>query len=93
MSKKHSKNAERIKIFKESQDYIDISYFIKHVNDINYRKSLLEELGYKIGVEFPRKTKTDENSIYIGKKNDLRFQISKRLPSTNLAWSIILDNY
>jgi hypothetical protein len=37
-----------IEKFKSSQDFIDISYMIDHVEDIKFRLSLLEELGYKL---------------------------------------------
>lgn len=83
---------KRIEEFVRSIDYRDICYFIEHVKNISFRKSLLEELGYRIGIEFP-KTNNQLYNVYIGKKNDLRMFITDKFKDVNLAYSIILENY
>lgn len=57
-----------------SRDVRDICYFIDHVKDINFRISLIQELGYRIGVDIA----TDgckEKDIIIGKRKEYRIQI------------------
>lgn len=60
-----------------SRDVRDICYFIDHVKDINFRISLIQELGYRIGVDIA----TDgckEKDIIIGKRKEYRIQIEPR---------------
>ena len=60
-----------------SRDVRDICYFIDHVKDINFRISLIQELGYRIGVDIA----TDgcqEKDIVSGKRKEYRLQIEPR---------------
>lgn len=63
------------KIKKHSIDIRDICYFIDHVKNIDFRASLIKELGYKIGVNVLTKD-SHEKMITIGKKGEIRLQIS-----------------
>ena len=83
---------KRIEKFKKSIDFRDICYFITHVKNIEYRKSLLQDLGYHVGIEITR-DKQSEGNVYIGKKKDLRMFISNKFPHVNIAYSVILEKY
>ena len=60
-----------------SIDVRDICYFIDHVKDINFRVSLIQELGYRVGVDFATK-ECKEKDIVIGKRKEWRLQIEPR---------------
>lgn len=70
-----NKKEER-KIKKHSLDIRDICYFIDHVRNIDFRVSLIKELGYDIGINVATKD-CHEKSIMIGKKGEIRIQISQ----------------
>lgn len=70
MSKKKNNNFER--------DYRDICYFIDHVKDVKFRISLIESLGYKIGVNIVKGDNDEEKLVTIGKRHEYRIQIAKR---------------
>lgn len=76
--------------FKQSQDYIDISYFIDHVSDIDFRLSLLEELGYNIGTAIV-KGDFGEKNIVIGKRNEIRMQVTPKYKNINIAKCIVIE--
>lgn len=78
--------------FKLSQDYIDICYMIDHVNDIDARVSCLECLGYRVGVDVV-KIDFGVKNVYIGKKNDIRIQITPKNKNINLAKCVIIEEY
>ena len=70
-----------------SRDIRDINYFIDHVKDIDFRVSLIKELGYKIGVNVATKD-CCEKDITIGKRKETRIQIepqNKRSPLVKCA--------
>ena len=70
------------KIRDHSRDIRDINYFIDHVKEIDFRISLIKELGYKIGVNVVTKD-CREKDIIIGKRKEIRIQIApmdKKLP-------------
>lgn len=79
-----------IEKFKQSQDYIDISYFIDHVEDIEFRLSLLEELGYTIGTAIV-KNDLGVKHIIIGKKNEIRMQVTPKHKNINIARCVIIE--
>lgn len=76
--------------FKQSQDYIDISYFIDHVDDIEFRLSLLEELGYNIGTAIVKK-EFGEKHIIIGKRNEIRMQVTPKYKNINIAKCVVIE--
>ena len=73
------------------RDYRDICYFIDHVKDIDFRISLIESLGYKIGVNVVRKGIDAEKSITVGKRNEYRIQISPVMKNSPLVKCAIID--
>lgn len=75
--------------FKQSQDYIDISYFIDHVDDINFRLSLIEELGYTIGTSIVTNNLGVKN-IFIDKRNNIRMQVTPKYKNINIAKCVII---
>lgn len=64
-----------------SIDIRDINYFIDHVKNIDFRVSLIKQLGYKIGVNVVTKG-CQEKDITIGKRKEIRIQIE---PSKSLS--------
>ena len=82
-SKKKDERIER--------DYRDICYFIDHVKDIEYRVDLIRSLGYKIGVNIVRDTKTEEKSITIGKRKEYRIQIAPITKASPLVRCAIVE--
>lgn len=78
-----------IEQFKRSQDYKDICYMIDHIPYITTRLKTLEELGYDIGLSIV-KNNTTEKFIEIGKKNDIRMQVTPKDKYTNIAKCIII---
>lgn len=80
----------RKKVKDHSIDIRDICYFIDHVKDIDFRISLIKELGYKIGVNVITK-ETHEKSLIIGKKNEIRIQIAPKDKYLPLAKCAIIE--
>ena len=80
----------KIENFKKTQDYIDITYMIKHVLDENARINVLETLGYKIGVDI---IKNDDKigKIIIGKRKELRMQVTQKQKGLNFAKCVIIE--
>lgn len=79
-----------IEMFKKSQDFIDISYMIDHVKDIDFRLSLIEELGYKLGTSIVKEDLGVKN-IVIGKKNEIRMQVTPKFNNINIARCVIIE--
>lgn len=67
---------EERKLKEHSIDIRDICYFIDHVKDIDFRISLIKELGYDIGFNVVTKG-CYEKFVTIGKKGEIRIQISQ----------------
>lgn len=82
--------SKRIKKFKTTQDYIDITYMIRHVLDENTRINVLETLGYKIGIDVV-KGNNNIGDIIIGKKNELRMQVTQKQKGLNFAKCVIIE--
>jgi len=72
------------------RDYRDICYFIDHVKNIKLRISILEQLGYKIGVNIVNKDSA-EKKITIGKRKEKRIQISPNIPKSPLVPCVVLE--
>jgi hypothetical protein len=73
-----------------ARDIRDITYFIDHVKDIDFRISLIKELGYKIGVNVSIKD-YGEKSVIIGKRNEVRIQIAPKEKFLPLAKCAIIE--
>ena len=73
------------------RDYRDISYFVKHVKDINLRVDILRQLGYKLGVDVAKKD-SSEMTVIIGKKNEKRIQITPMEEKYPLVMCVILES-
>lgn len=76
----NKKNLETLQKFKESRDYRDITYFTKRISNIKILKSILEDLGYRIGIDIIKSQVNPINTCQIGKKGEIRMQISNRIP-------------
>ena len=83
--------SKRIEKFKKSQDYIDICYMIDHIKEEETRIDVLQVLGYKIGLDIVKIDKGVKN-IYIGKKNDLRMQVTPKFKNVNIAQCVIIES-
>ena len=84
MADKNGKNFTR--------DFNDIEYFIDHVSDLNARVDVLKKMGYKIGVDIVKdKTIDVVKKIIVGKKGELRVQITPQLKGVPLAKCVILN--
>lgn len=73
------------------RDYKDICYFIDHTTNVKFRKSLIEQLGYKIGVDVKRKG-CKPKDVIIGKRNEKRVQISEAVDNYPLVMCAIIEN-
>ena len=73
-----------------SRDYRDICYFVKHVKNIDLRISLLQELGYRIGLNVVRNG-DKEMDIIIGKRGERRIQVTPQLTKTPIAKCVIIE--
>ncbi len=76
--------------FKNSQDYIDISYMIDHISNIDVRISVLEQLGYKIGTIIVNDYLGLKN-VYVDKRKCIRMQITTKFKNLNLAKCVIIE--
>lgn len=76
--------------FKSSQDYIDISYMVDHISDINVRISVLEQLGYKIGTIITNDY-LGSKSVFLDKRNCIRMQITTKFKNLNIAKCVIVE--
>ena len=75
---------------KYSRDYRDIGYFVKHVKNLELRISLLQELGYRIGLNVV-KSGDKVMDVTIGKRGEKRIQITPQLTKTPVAKCVILE--
>ena len=73
-----------------ARDYRDIGYFVKHVKNIDLRISLLQELGYRIGLNVVRPG-DKEMDVIIGKRGERRIQVTPQLTKTPVAKCVILE--
>lgn len=80
----------KIKNKNRSRDIRDICYFIDHVKEIKFRISLIQELGYNIGFNVATK-QCKEKDIIIGKKNEIRLQITPKEKNNPLVACAIIN--
>ena len=80
----------RKKVKNVNRDIRDICYFITHVKEIDFRISLIEELGYKIGVNVAT-ADCREKDIIIGKKKETRIQIAPKEKHSPLVKCAIIE--
>lgn len=73
-----------------SRDIRDIYYFIDHVKNIEFRISLIKELGYKIGVNIAS-DKSYEKYVTIGKRNETRVQITPNQKNNPIVKCAIIE--
>lgn len=73
-----------------SRDIRDINYFIDHVKEVDFRISLIKELGYKIGVNVATKN-CREKDITIGKRKEARIQITPKERHSPLVVCAIIE--
>lgn len=78
------------KVKDHSRDIRDICYFIDHVKEIDFRISLIKELGYHIGVNIATKN-CCEKDIIIGKRKEIRIQITPKEPKSPLVACAIIE--
>jgi hypothetical protein len=76
--------------FLESQDYIDISYMVKHVKCLSLRVNLIRQLGYCVGIE--RAMNNDKFMRCYTKNNgkELRLQITPPYGKFKCAYVVII---
>ena len=70
-------------------DIRDICYFIDHVKNIDLRVDVIRQLGYEIGYNVSYDG-CKEKDIIIGKRNEMRIQISSKTSSSPLVRCAIL---
>ena len=71
-------------------DVRDICYFITHVKNLELRVSLIESLGYKIGVDVV-KPYSHEKMVTVGKRKEVRVQITPKIGNSPLVKCAIID--
>lgn len=73
--------------FIKTQDYIDISYMIDHIDDYELRVEMIEKLGYLV-----TSIKTENNSVKViskhGKK--IKMQITPKIGLIGIARFVII---
>lgn len=74
-----------------SRDFNDIEYFIDHVQDLDARIDVLKKLGYKIGVDVVTKNTDKVKKVIVGKKGELRIQVTPAQKGLPLAKCVILE--
>lgn len=71
-------------------DIRDICYFVSHVKNLDLRVSLIESLGYRIGINVVTKY-SHEKEVTIGKRKEVRVQITPQLGKTPIAKCAIIE--
>ena len=81
-----------IKSFKKTQDYRDICYMIDHITMYDIMISCIEDLNYKIGLNIlTSKEKGNIKNITLGKKGEIRIQLTKTKNNCNIC--AIIENF
>lgn len=76
-----------------SVDFMDINWVIDHVHDLKPRIDILKELGYRIGYNLYKSRKESFlKSMIIGKRGELRIQVSEKLKGMPLVYCVILED-
>lgn len=68
-----------------------VAYFIDHAPKWELRKSLIEQIGFKVGVDVV-KTDSKPKNIIIGKKGEYRMQVTHKDKKLPLAFCAIIEN-
>ena len=71
-------------------DIRDICYFVTHVKNLDLRVSLIESLGYRIGVDVAT-SYSHEKMISIGKRKEVRVQITPQVKGNPLVKCAIIE--
>jgi hypothetical protein len=71
-------------------DVRDICYFVTHVKNLDLRVSLIESLGYRIGVDIAT-SYCHEKMVTIGKRKEVRVQITPKTSKSPLVKCAIID--
>jgi hypothetical protein len=71
------------------RDYRDICYFIDHVKNIELRVSIIQSLGYRLGINVVT-DKNYEKEITIGKRQETRIQITPKFKYSPVAQCVVL---
>jgi hypothetical protein len=71
-------------------DVRDICYFVNHVANLELRVSLIESLGYKIGVDVAT-SYSHEKMVTIGKRKEVRVQITPKTSNSPLVKCAIIE--
>ena len=71
-------------------DIRDICYFVNHVKNLDLRVSLIESLGYKIGVNVVT-NHSHEKEVTIGKRKEVRVQITPQVGKSPLVKCAIIE--
>lgn len=81
-----------IEEFKQTQDYKDIMYMIKHVPYVKTRCDILRELGYKVVIGVITNPKIQiKRYVFLDKQKRIRIQISDKHKDNNYAFYIVYD--
>lgn len=87
----NKKLERKVKKFKSSQDYIDICYMIDHVREWKPRLDCLQKLGYRLGINILNNKKYNVKTLTIGKRNEIRMQVTPK-DKKNLAACVIIED-
>ena len=74
-----------------TRDFNDIEYFIDHVHNIDARVDVIKKLGYKIGVDIVTKETDKVKKVIVGKRGEMRIQITPAQKGLPLAKCVILE--
>ncbi len=80
-----------IEKFKKSQDFIDICYMIDHVDDLQARISVLETLGYKVGISVVKDNNAVKDIVVAKNKKELRIQVTPKFGNLNYAKCVVVE--
>jgi hypothetical protein len=87
----NKKLERKVKKFKSSQDYIDICYMIDHVREWKPRLDCLQKLGYRLGINILNNKEYNVKTLTIGKRNEIRMQVTPK-DKKNLAACVIIED-
>ena len=73
--------------FIKTQDYIDISYMIDHIDDYELRVEMIEKLGYFVT---SLKTENDEVKVISKHGKKLKMQITPKIGLFEIARFVII---
>lgn len=86
----HQRKNKMINEVKNSRDYADICYMVKHVNETDILFDVLSKLGYRIGTIIV-KNDYGVGHVTIDKQKNYRIQITPKYKNINIANCVILN--